>query len=311
MHPTILRLSLTVLTGALAACSYVVSKLLMMHGLDTVSVAMVKVSGAAILIIGVLLAGGGRLMLTPNALRFYAIGAVVGVGGVQLLGNWAVARVPVGLFTTILTLSPLFTCVLKALVERRMPAPRAVAGTLLGLLGVTAVLLPRASAAQGGEAIALIACLAIPLIFAAGNLYRERFWPDGMNAGMAAGGTMWVQLCVVIPLFFMTHSPGQPAIMSAQWPLALLLVVVGSAALVTGAALQRVADSISFSQTGYASALTGMVASAIVFNDRLEPLFWPALLAVFAGVYLTTTATRNNVAETHGSLAMPTLAPSP
>lgn len=292
MNATTLRLLLTLTAGTLVGSIFVTGKLLMSQGLSPVAVSFFQVVGAASVVVGLLAMRGTRLPTDPAALRFFAIAAVIAVSASTLVGNWVLARIPAGIFTVVVTLSPLFTSLFQALVQRRLPARNALVGTGLGLLGVSLVLMPRVQAVEAEQALALMAALAVPVLLAAGNVYRSRHWPAGMSAPVSTAGTMAVQAMALVPLFFTTDATASLPQALALWPLVLLMIAVTVAANVSAAALQRIADSVAYSQIGYVIALTGVVAGAWLFGESLGWTLLPALVLVFSGVVLANRPTR-------------------
>nr|WP_225937457.1 DMT family transporter [Myxococcus sp. RHSTA-1-4] len=286
------RLLLTLASGGLLATGYVVSKVLMSRGFAAATVSLFQVGGAAAVLGGVLLLRGGRVPMAPSTLRYFAISALIAVLASNVLGNWVLARIPAGVFTLMVTLSPVFTSLFNAALDRRLPAPTVMAGTGLGMLGVALVQGPRVQAVGGEQALALVAALGVPVLLAAGNVYRSRHWPRGLGAPAAAAGTLLMQSIVLVPLFLGVRGAPRALEMGAgtTWALLALLVLVTVLANVAGSALQRAAGSVAFSQVGYVIAVTGVLAGAIVFGERLGVLFWPALMLVFTGVVLVNRA---------------------
>ena len=256
------------------------------RGLSPLIVSLIQTGGAAAVLLAVQRARGERLPLDPASRRFYLIAALIAVAGSALLGSWVLARIPAGIFTVVVTLSPMFTSLFNALVERRWPSPTAMLGTALGLAGVLLVLVPRAKSVEAEQALALTVALGVPVLLAIGNVYRSRYWPSGLSAPMSSAGTMLVQALAVLPLIAVSGQRASLDELGASWPLLLAMVLVTLSANVAAAALQRIADSVAYSQIGYVIALTGVVWGAVLFGERLGWSFAPAIALVFAGVVL-------------------------
>lgn len=286
MNTFTLRLLLTLTAGILVGSIFVIGKLLMSQGLSPVAVSFFQVVGAASVIVTLVTVRGTRLPTDPASLRFFGIAALIAVSASALVGNWVLARIPAGIFTVVVTLSPLFTSLFQALVQRKLPARNALMGTGLGLLGVSLVLLPRAQAVDSEQGLALAVALAVPVLLAAGNVYRSRYWPTGMDAPTSTAGTMAVQALMLVPLFFSSDAMASLPRAITMWPLVLLMIAITVAANVSAAALQRIADSVAYSQIGYVIALTGVVAGAWLFGESLGWILLPALVLVFSGVLL-------------------------
>lgn len=303
MNATTLRLLLTLTAGTLVGSIFVIGKLLMSQGLSPVAVSFFQVVGAASVIVTLVVARGTRLPTDPASLRFFTIAAVIAVSASALIGNWVLARIPAGIFTVVVTLSPLFTSLFQALVQRKLPSRNALIGTGLGLLGVSLVLLPRAQSVDSEQALALTVALAVPVLLAAGNVYRSRYWPTGMDASTSTAGTMALQALMLVPLFFSGDAMASLPQAIGLWPLVLLMIAVTVAANVSAAALQRIADSVAYSQIGYVIALTGVVAGAWLFGESLGWTLLPALGLVFSGVLLVNRPIKPRTAEHSGVVA--------
>lgn len=308
MNPTTKRLILTLLAGSLIGAIFVIGKLLLGRGLSPLIVSLIQTGGAAAVLMAVQTARGERLPLDPASRRFYLIAALIAVAGSALLGNWVLARIPAGIFTVVVTLSPMFTSLFNALVERRWPSPTAALGTALGLAGVLLVLVPRARSVEAEQALALAVALGVPVLLAIGNVYRSRYWPSGLSAPMSSAGTMLVQALAVLPLIAVSGQRASVDQLAAAWPLLLAMVLVTLSANVAAAALQRIADSVAYSQIGYVVALTGVIWGAVLFGERLGWGFAPAVALVFVGVVL---ANRRVVAPASVSAPAPTASALP
>ncbi|RDZ26622.1 DMT family transporter [Lysobacter silvisoli] len=286
MSPTARRLALTLIAGSLVGAIFVIGKLLLGRGLSPLIVSLIQTGGASAVLLSVLAARGQRLSLTAADRRFYLVAGLIAVAGSALLGNWVLARIPAGIYTVVVTLSPMFTSLFNALAERRWPSATALAGTALGLAGVLLVLVPRARSVEAEQALALGVAVGVPVLLAIGNVYRSRHWPSGLSAPMSTAGTMLVQTLAVLPLLAVSGQSASAAELGAAWPLLLAMVLVTLAANVAAAALQRIADSVAYSQIGYVIALTGVVWGAVLFGERLGWSFVPAVALVFAGIVL-------------------------
>lgn len=307
MNPTTKRLLLTLLAGSLVGAIFVIGKLLLGRGLSPLIVSLIQTGGAAAVLLAVQRARGERLALDPASRRFYLIAALIAVAGSALLGNWVLARIPAGIFTVVVTLSPMFTSLFNGLVERRWPSPTAMLGTGLGLLGVLLVLVPRAKSVEAEQALALAVALGVPVLLAIGNVYRSRYWPSGLSAPMSSAGTMLVQALAVLPLIAASGQRASLDQLAASWPLLLAMVLVTLSANVAAAALQRIADSVAYSQIGYVIALTGVIWGALLFGERLGWSFVPAMALVFAGVVLANRRLATPTPAIAASAALPVL----
>jgi drug/metabolite transporter (DMT)-like permease len=308
MHrSTILRIALTVITGSLTGASFVLTKLLLGMGADRIAVSFIQLAGAGSLLLSVLRLRGAAPRADTGVLRYFLIASLIALAAGPLLGTWVLGRIPAAIFTVVVTFSPMFTTLFSALIERRPPAPSALAGVMLGLAGVLLVLLPRIHAAPDGEALALGLALGIPMLLALGNVYRSRYWPAGLAPAAASAGSMASQGLLLIPILATEPHVGSTTLLHAA-PLLGLLVLVTLSSNLAGSTLQRVAGATAYSQIGYVIALTGVAAGTLVFHETLAPVFWPALVLVFAGIVLNNRArSSSRAASSSPSLTSPSL----
>jgi drug/metabolite transporter (DMT)-like permease len=289
MNATATRLLMTFATGSLIGLGFVLAKLLLNGGLAQTTMALLQVGGAAAVMFAVMRLHGARIPANAMTLRYFVVSASIGVLAGPLLGNWVIARIPSGTFTLLLTLSPMFTALISAALDRRWPELHTLAGSAVGLMGAALVLLPGAEALRAEQALAMSIAIGVPLLLAIGNVYRSRRWPSGLAAPAAASGTLLTQALVLgslaVPAGFDVSS-----LQSSGWLLALLILTTVAGNL-AGSILQKTAGATAYSQIGYVIALTGVAASAFVFGEELGLLFWPGLFLVFTGVLLTSSST--------------------
>ena len=296
---TILRILLTFVTGSLTGASFVLTKLLLGAGIGQISLAFVQFAGASALLMTALKFRNAIPPLSGNLLRYFLMASLIALAAGPLLGSWVLARIPAAIFTVVVTFSPMFTTVLTALIERRMPSTQAVVGVVVGLAGVLLVLLPRVRVAPDGEALALCLALGVPMLLAIGNVYRSRYWPPQLAPSAASAGGLAMQGLLLAPVLALVPRTGVVALMWSA-PLLALLVLATIAANVAGSTLQRVAGAAAYSQIGYVIALTGVAAGTLIFDESLDVMFWPALVLVFAGIVL------NNSAKKPAAVVSPT-----
>lgn len=285
MNATATRLLLTFATGSLIGSGFVLAKLLLNGGLSQTTMSLVQVAGAAAVLFAMMRLQGVKFTASGTTVRYFAVSAGIGVLAGPLLGNWVIARIPSGTFTLLLTLSPMFTALINAALDRRWPELHTLAGSALGLIGAALVLLPGADALRSEQAIAMSVAIGVPLLLATGNVYRSRRWPSGLAAPAAASGTLLTQVILLAPLAI-PAGVDVSSVMSS-WLLLALLILTTVAGNLAGSVLQKSAGPTAYSQIGYVIALTGVAASSFVFGETLGVLFWPGLILVFAGVLLT------------------------
>ena len=285
MKATATRLLMTFATGSLIGLGFVLAKLLLTGGLSQTTMSLLQVGGATAVMFVVMRLQGVGLPANGTTARYFIVSASIGVLAGPLLGNWVIARIPSGTFTLLLTLSPMFTALIGAALDRRWPELHTLAGSAIGLTGAALVLVPGAEALRPEQALAMSVAIGVPLLLAIGNVYRSRRWPSGLAPPAAASGTLLTQFLVLAPIA-VPAGLDVSSVLSA-WPLLALLILTTVAGNLAGAVLQKTAGPTAYSQIGYVIALTGVAASSFLFGEELGVLFWPGLFLVFAGVLLT------------------------
>src|SRR5688500_6660946 len=79
----------------------------------------------------------------------FLVGALLIVGGTALVG-WAELSVPSGITSLVLATTPLWMVLLESIGARTAPAPRVIAGILVGLAGLAILIGPSLAAPGAG-----------------------------------------------------------------------------------------------------------------------------------------------------------------
>ena len=154
------------------------------------------------MLIGVVVAG---LMLTlwriglpldRRARKLYLVGGL-SIFGAMSLTYWAAGRVQSGLISVLFGLSPLLTAAMAALwLNEGALGRRAVAGILLGVLGLAVIFLQGATPGAGDAVAGLLALLLAVVIHSANMVAIKRIGSDNPPLATTVGA-----LAVSLPLF--------------------------------------------------------------------------------------------------------------
>lgn len=293
-HPTLLILA----TGLMLGGGYVIARWL---------TASVGLHPAWMVVAQSLIAGGGlaapgwrrgALPLDRPTLRFYLLAGLTAVTVPNLAGLFALRGLSVGLYSLLVTLTPLATWAFASLVARRMESATRLIGVLVSLAGVTVALLPRSGDAEFAAG-ALLLGLAVPLVLAAGNVYRAARLPRHLSASTLAAGTLLSQVPVALAFALAVGAP-MPSPMQTLglcgfgvWTLLAYLPYFR---------LQAVADAVRFSQIGYVIALTGIAGGTLVLGEHLPISLAAAAPLVFLGIAITNGHLRSDQRTNEGRL---------
>lgn len=226
------------------------------------------------------------IKLTPAALRFYVIVAVLGT----LIPNGtfytSVAHLPAGIMSIIIAMIPMLAFPMAlALGMDRFSALRLV-GLGLGLLGVALLAAPGAALPDAAMLAWLPVALVGPVFYAMEATYVAWRGTEGMDALQAMLGASIAGLVLCLPVMLVLDQSYSP------WPLGRddLALIVSSAlhALLyaTYVWLAASAGAVFAAQSSYLVTAAGMIWAMALLGERFSPLVWVAVAVMLAGVAL-------------------------
>ncbi|WP_170766343.1 DMT family transporter [Ruegeria lacuscaerulensis] len=273
--------------GALVGVSFTLSKYVAIAGITPQVALFWQLLVASLVLITIAVATGKRPSLRRRYLFYYLGAGILGISGPALIGYTVLSHVSTGFYSALVTLSPLFTFAITALVEKRMlPAYRLI-GILIGLVGISFA--THSGFELSGVAPRWIAiALAGPLLLAMGNVFRSRAYPSDGNPMALAAGTLGLQLILIgLPVLASSHiAPGS---MSGLGPIAALFGIglITALSYVLTFEVQRRTDGVGFAQVGYFATLFGIGFGALAFGEPIRLTLIVALAVLFLGLALT------------------------
>ena len=202
----------------------------------------------------------------------------------------AIPHLGAGYTGIMFTLSPVITLVLSILLGVRRPNLLGVAGIAVGFVGALMVATTRGEAGQPAALFWVIIGLLIPVILAAGNIYRTgtgRKAPARSSLPSAAISRRRRCSWLVIVA---TDRRGSFATLADMPLLAAAQVALGSAMFVFFFRLQAVGGPVYLSQIGYVGAAVGLVSGTLFLGERYQVLTWLGALIIAIGIVMTTKA---------------------
>jgi len=242
--------------------------------------------GAALLL-AVTLARRRPLRLGASYLNLYLLCALLGTAVPGVLFFYAALHVPVGVLSITVTLVPILTVVLSALLGVERLALARVTGVLLGLLSVLLLVAPEESLPDPGTAPWVLAACAASACYAAENLVIALRTPPGANAFSVAGGMFVVASVFLMPIVAWTDS-----FVPLAWPWgAVEWSIIGMSAISAVAYslfiyLVNRAGPVFASQTAYVVTLSGVFWGIAIFGEVHSFWIWLSLLLMMIGLTL-------------------------
>lgn len=296
MSPTVLIIAI----GAMVGASLMLSKFVAIAGVAPQLALFGQLAFASLTLLVLAIASGRWPPLGWRYLGYYLGAGILGISGPTLIAYAVLGHISTGLYAALVTLSPLFTFAITAMVEKRMLPMYRLVGILIGLTGIS-------FATVSGVDLAGIAPhwigLAItgPLLLAMGNVFRSRTYPAGGESMALATGTLTLQFLLV----------GLSFLISGQFS-EIVLPDIDAIASIAGVGLitaisyaltfevQRRTDGVGFAQVGYFATLFGIGFGAIVFGEPIHLALVLSLLVLFFGLMIT-----------NGHFSLARLRPSP
>lgn len=265
-----------------------------LEGFTPLTLAAVRLGGAALALLAVALIGGAGLppVSGPGAGRVWAFAA-----GVALLSNaapfaalnWAQQHVPAGVAAVFMTLLPLMVLPLShLLVPGERMTRRRVLGFLAGTAGALVLLGPVALKGVSGAGVALlaeIACLAVVASYACGSI-ATKLAPSVHPVAFSAA-VQGIAFLMILPAALAFDDPFALAPEARAWAAAAWLALLSTAlAQVLLVQVLRRAGPPFLSQVNFMIPLWALAFGALLLGESVPPRALAALALIFFGMAL-------------------------
>jgi drug/metabolite transporter (DMT)-like permease len=200
------------------------------QALPVLTIVAVRVGLAALILLAVLPLLGVALPRGAAAWRAFAVMGLLNNAVPFSLIVWGQAHIASGLASILNATTPLFVVLLahRLTADERLTGPR-LAGVVLGLGGVAAMVGPAALGGLGTGVVAQLACLGAAVSYALAGIFGRRFRTMGVAPLAAATGQVVASSVLLVPLALLVDRPwALPA--PGAGP---LLALLGLAALAT------------------------------------------------------------------------------
>jgi len=164
-----------------------ISKFIATHGVPPLGSVFWQSGLAAIVLLTIAYARGGRVPLTWRTIGyFFAVGfagyALPNANMILVTGH-----IPAGLMAVVLTLNPVFTYLWILALRIERPNVRRAGGIALGLAGALVLVLPRGTLPDPAALPYLLGAFVTPVLYSFGNAWAEKHRPAGMDSFALAG----------------------------------------------------------------------------------------------------------------------------
>lgn len=274
--------------GILLGVSFPLGKVAAAAGISPVMWSLLVSTGASVSLLPMLLAKGLLVRPRGKMLRYVLISGLGSFAAINLMIFGLVPKVGAGQVGMMFALSPVATLALSLVFGMKAPSALGIAGIGVGLVGALMVAFGRGGV--DGTLVWSLVALSIPMVLAAGNVYRTLDWPEGAQPMALA---FWAHLVALVTLLAVQVfvEGGVPVAQFAKVPEAALVQLV-AAALTFPAyfRLQKIGGPVLLSQIGYVAAALGLVSAVVFLGERYGAVSWIGAGVTAVGIALTIVA---------------------
>jgi drug/metabolite transporter (DMT)-like permease len=264
-----------------------VNKLAATGGAPPLAYAFWQSFGAGLVLWIVLTLRGERLSVSRPALTSYiVIGALV-IGIPISLLTYIAPKLPAGVMTLVLALSPPFTFILGVAVRVERFRWLGLLGLMFGFAGVVLIVAPGASAAEPIAWQWFLLALLAPVMFAGSNIAAALLQPPASSSVATAAGVLFGSALVLLPVMLIAGQAWAPTRLDEAAIGTLLAIAINATFLVLFLEIIRRAGPVFFAQFNYLAVLAGVAWGAVIFGERLSIYVILAMLLMFVGVFLS------------------------
>ncbi|MDP7342890.1 MAG: DMT family transporter [Alphaproteobacteria bacterium] len=293
---------LILFSGAVYPLYFVLNNYAVGSGTPALAFAFWQLFGAALMLIAVAALRRELPRLQWPHLRAYlAIGAI-GIAVPIALLTWLSTKLPIGILSIIVILSPPITYVLALTFGLEKVKRMSVAGIICGLGGILLLIIPELSMQESGTIWWLLLALLAPASFAlANNLAALLRPPDAPAVSLSSGMVSAAAIMLLPAMFLFGHGyvfPGPSA-----WADIAILGASGLTCVmyVTFLTIVKAAGPVFFSQFNYVIVVAGLGWGMLLKNESYALHVWLAAALMMAGVALLTFSGRRKAGQTAGS----------
>lgn len=242
---------------------------------------------AAVFCLSIALYRGNIPRVRWREVLFFAAWAVL-AGILQRMTTFVVTEhVEAAMLSLVVTLQGFMVFAFAAVTRLERATPRRLLGLLVGLAGVSMVLLTRFDVQAGAQNAWLLFAMVLPALFAVEALLLAGKRPEHIDVFASVGIMMALSALFLTPIAYVNGDLMRlgPEIGRLEI-LVVLIGVVGAASLLLAFHLVATAGAVFYSQSAYAMTIAGVVWGMLLLNEELSALAWVAFAIILVGMYL-------------------------
>lgn len=225
--------------------------------------------------------------LNLSEFMFFVYWAII-AGILQRMTTFVVTEhVEAAMLSLIVTLQGFMVFAFAAATRLEKATPRRLIGLLVGLIGVSLVLLTRFEVSNGAQNAWLLIAMLLPLLFAVEALVLAGRRPQHVDIFASVGLMMALSACMLIPWAYFSGDLMPLSFQVGRLEvLVVLMGIVGASSLLLAFHLIATAGAVFYSQSAYAMTIAGVIWGMLLLNEELSALAWVAFAIIVVGMYL-------------------------
>lgn len=226
------------------------------------------------------------MLLTPAALRFYVVVAVLGTIIPNGTFYTSVAHLPAGIMSIIIATIPMLAFPMALALGMDRFSTKRLVGLAMGLVGVGLLAAPGAALPDAAMVVWLPVALIGPLFYAIEATFVAHRGTQGMDALQAMLGASLAGLILCTPVM-LALGQGYSPLPLGKDDVALAISSALHALLYASYVwLAATAGSVFAAQSSYLVTAAGMIWAMVLLGERPNATVWLALAVMLAGVAL-------------------------
>lgn len=235
-----------------------------------------------------------RINVNGHTLRYALIAGPLTFAAPNLLGFSVLPHTGAGYAGLMFALSPVATLTLSALFRMKTTSRIGVLGIAVGMSGAILISYARAHEQSAPETLWLLLAFALPLVLAAGNVYRTLDWPaDARPDALAFWSYLFATLAYAI-ILLIDQGTGWMHPLTLVPSTALMQLAAAIALAPCLFRLQQLGGPVLLSQIGYVAAAVSLGVSTLFLNEQYNLGTWVGAAVIAVGIAITVTANRRS-----------------
>ena len=285
---------LMIFIGAIYPLLFTLNNFAVGSGTPAIAFTFWQTLGASLILFAIGALRGELPRLEWLHLRAYLIIGATGIAAPIALLTWLSTKLPVGIMSIIVILSPLITYLLALAFGLEKVRPLSLAGIVCGLGGILLLIIPELNLPESGMVWWLLLALLAPAGFALTNILAVLIRPPDAPPISFSCGLVSAASVMLLPAMFLFGQqyvfPGPSA-----WA---DVAILGAATItclmyVTFLIIVKAAGPVFFSQFNYVIVVAGLGWGILLKSESYELHIWLSAALMLSGVaFLTWSARR-------------------